>query len=125
MLARLTLAALAITATPVRAQQQQDHPEAALLGTWEGTFNSDAVGSGGMKLVITKDGAWKGMITLSRDESMTVEAAEFTIKGNELSWSLGLHGAVCTSTATRDGGVMKGETSCGQPAFTFELKKVK
>lgn len=125
MLARLTFAALTLIATPAVAQHSHSQDEAATIGTWEGTFNSDAVGSGGMKLVITKDGAWKAVITLSRDETMTVDAAAFSVKGNELTWTIGLHGSPCTSTATREGHVIKGETSCGQPAFTFELKKVK
>ena len=124
MLARLTLIALAFAATPAVAQQK-DSDETTLPGTWEGTFNSEAVGTGGMKLVITKDGAWKGVITISRDESMTAEAAAFTVNGNELTWSLALHGGVCTTEATREGNVIKGETSCGRPMFTFELKKVK
>ena len=124
MLARLTFIALAFIATPAVAQHH-DHDEATLPGTWEGTFNSEAVGTGGMKLVITKDGAWKGVITISRDESMTAEAQAFTVKGNEISWTLDLHGGLCTTTATREGNVIKGETSCGRPMFTFELKKVK
>jgi hypothetical protein len=124
MLARLVLVALAFTATPALAQNK-DSDEATLPGTWEGTFNSEAVGTGGMKLVITKEGAWKGVITISRDESMTAEASAFTVKGNDLSWSLDLHGGVCTTTATREANVIKGETSCGRPMFTFELKKVK
>lgn len=124
MLARLVLAALVFTTTPVFAQNK-DSDESTLPGTWEGTFNSEAVGTGGMKLVITRDGSWKGTITISRDESMTAEAAGFTVKGNELTWSLALHGGVCTTEATREGNVIKGETSCGHPMFTFELKKVK
>ena len=125
MLVRFMFAALTLTATPALAQHQQGTDEAATIGTWEGTFNSESVGTGGMKLVITKDGAWKAVITVSRDESMTADAASFSVKGNELTWTLALHGTLCTSTATREGSVMKGETSCGQPAFTFELKKVK
>ena len=124
MLARLALVALAFSATPAFAQNK-DSDEATLPGTWEGTFNSEAVGTGGMKLVITKNGEWKGVITISRDESMTAEASAFTVKGNELTWSLDLHGGACTSTATREGNVIKGETSCGRPMFTFELKRVK
>ena len=124
MLARLTLIALAFAATPAVAQQK-DSDETTLPGTWEGTFNSEAVGTGGMKLVITKDGEWKGVITISRDESMTAEAAGFTVNGKELTWSLALHGGICTTEATREGNVIKGETSCGRPMFTFELKKVK
>jgi hypothetical protein len=123
MLARLALITLALAATPALAQQH-DGNDAALIGTWEGTFNSEAVGTGGMKLVISKDGAWKAIITISRDETMTAEAAGFTVKGNELSWTLGLHGASCMSTATREANVIKGETSCDRPVFTFELKKV-
>jgi hypothetical protein len=50
----------------------------------------------------------------------------FTVRGNELTWTLGLHGTSCESTATRAGSVIKGETACGgQVAFTFELKKAK
>ena len=124
MLARLALVALAFTSTPAFAQSK-DADEASLPGTWEGTFNSEAVGTGGMKLVITKEGTWKGVITISRDESMTAETAAFTVNGNELSWSLALHGGICTTTATREANVIKGETSCGHPMFTFELKKVK
>lgn len=124
MLARLTLLALMLAATPAVAQQQGSD-EATLPGTWEGTFNSGAIGTGGMKLVITRDGAWKAVITLSRDESMTAEATAFTVNGNELSWSLALHGGICTTAATREANVIKGETSCGRPMFTFELKKVK
>ena len=124
MLARLALGILVFTATPALAQGK-DSDESTLPGTWEGTFQSEAVGTGGMKLVITRDGAWKGVITISRDETMTAEATAFTVKGNELTWSLALHGGVCTTTATREGNVIKGETSCGHPMFTFELKKVK
>jgi hypothetical protein len=47
MLARLVLVALAFTATPAFAQNK-DSDEATLPGTWEGTFNSEAVGTGGM-----------------------------------------------------------------------------
>ena len=124
MLTRLSLIALAFGATPALAQQH-DADDATLPGTWEGTFNSDAVGTGGMKLVITKKDSWNAVITLSRDESMTAEAMMFTVQGNELSWTLGLHDQPCKSTATREGNVIKGETSCGHAAFTFELKKVK
>lgn len=125
---RLTLFALALTAAAAQAQQHQHQDRdqhQALIGTWEGTFNSEAVGTGGMKLVITMDAGWKAVITLSRDETMSADATSFTVKGNELSWELGLHGTICTSTATRDVSVIRGETSCGQPAFTFELRKVK
>jgi len=124
MFARLTLLALALGTTPALAQQK-DADDATLPGTWEGTFNSDAVGTGGMKLVISKKDAWSAVVTLSRDESMTVEAMAFTVEGNELSWTVGLHDQPCKSTATREGNVIKGETSCGHAAFTFELKKVK
>ena len=124
MFARLTLLALTFGTTPALAQQK-DADDATLPGTWEGTFNSDAVGTGGMKLVISKKDAWSAVVTLSRDESMTVEAIAFTVEGNELSWTVGLHDQPCKSTATREGNVIKGETSCGHAAFTFELKKVK
>lgn len=125
MLARLTFFALAVLATPALAQHK-DNDEATLPGTWEGTFNSEAVGSGGMKLVIMKEGAWKAVITISRDETMSADAMGFTVKGTELSWSLGLHGTSCDSTATREGSVIKGETTCGgHAAFTFELKKAR
>ena len=46
MLARLALVALAFTTTPAFAQSK-DADEASLPGTWEGTFNSEAVGTGG------------------------------------------------------------------------------
>ena len=125
MFARLTLIALAFTATPALAQHPEAGGDATLHGTWEGTFNSDAIGTGGMKLVITKNEAWKAVITLSRDESMTAEATQFTVQGDELSWSLGLHDQPCKSVATRTGNVIKGETTCGHGAFTFELRKSK
>lgn len=96
-----------------------------LVGTWDGLFNSAAMGQGGMKLVISKRTEWKTTVTLTRDESMSAEAGDFKVQGKELSWTLDLHGTPCDSTALVEGSVLKGETSCGgQVAFTFELRKI-
>jgi hypothetical protein len=96
-----------------------------LVGTWDGLFNSAAMGQGGMKLVISKRTEWKTTVTLTRDESMSAEAVDFKVQGKELSWTLDLHGTPCDSTALVEGSVLRGETSCGgQVAFTFELRKI-
>jgi len=124
MLARLAAVALALGTTPLMAQHHDDSA-GDLAGTWEGTFKSEAVGTGGMKLVIMKEKEWKGVITISRDESMTAEATMFTVDGNEITWVLNLHESPCQTTATREGSVIRGETNCGHAGFTFELKKVK
>ena len=96
-----------------------------LVGTWDGLFNSTAMGQGAMKLVVSKRAEWKATITISRDESMSAEANNFKVQGKELSWTIDLHGSPCDSTAVVEGTVLKGETSCGgQVAFTFELRKI-
>ena len=96
-----------------------------LVGTWDGLFNSSAMGQGGMKLVISKRAEWKATITVTRDESMSAEAGNFKVQGKELSWTLDLHGTTCDSTAVVEGSLLKGETSCGgEVAFTFELRKI-
>ena len=96
-----------------------------LVGTWDGLFNSPAMGQGGMKLVISKRAEWKATITVTREESMSSEAGNFKVQGKELSWTLDLHGNACDTTAVVEGSVLKGETSCGgQVAFTFELRKI-
>ena len=96
-----------------------------LVGTWDGLFNSPAMGQGGMKLVISKRTEYKATVTVTRDESMSAEASNFKVQGQELSWTLDLHGSACDSTAVVDGSVLKGETSCGgQVMFTFELRKI-
>jgi hypothetical protein len=98
---------------------------ADLVGTWDGLFNSTAMGQGAMKLVVSKRADWKATITIARDESMSAEATNFKVQGKELSWTLDLHGHACDSTAIVEGSVLKGETSCGgQMAFTFELRKI-
>jgi hypothetical protein len=124
MLIRFAVIAFVLGATPLMAQHPADN-SADLPGTWEGTFKSEAVGTGAMKLVITKEKEWKGIITISRDESMTAEAEMFTVQGNDITWVLNLHESPCQTSAVREGNVIKGETNCGHAGFTFELKKVK
>lgn len=98
---------------------------ADLVGTWDGLFNSPAMGQGAMKLVVSKRAEYKATVTISRDESMSAEAANFKVQGKELSWTLDLHGNACDSTAVVEGSVLKGETACGgQVMFTFELRKI-
>jgi hypothetical protein len=98
---------------------------ADLVGTWDGLFNSPAMGQGAMKLVVSKRADYKATVTISRDESMSAEATNFKVQGNELSWTLDLHGNACDSTAVIEGSVLKGETACGgQVMFTFELRKI-
>jgi hypothetical protein len=96
-----------------------------VVGTWDGLFNSAAMGQGAMKLVVSKRAEYKATVTIARDESMSAEASNFKVEGKELSWTLDLHGHACDSAAVVDGSVLKGETSCGgQVMFTFELRKI-
>lgn len=131
MLARMLVFAALALGNPARAVAQSAHPatradtSSHLVGTWDGLFNSEAMGQGGMRLVIAKRAEWKATVTVTRDESMSAEAIGFKVQGKELSWTLDLHGMACDSTAVVEESVLKGETSCGgQVAFTFELRKI-
>jgi len=131
MFARTLMFAVLALGTPAwsvaQAAHHSTHADTTdnLVGTWDGLFNSAAMGQGGMRLVISKRADWKATVTVTRDESMSAEAIDFKVQGKELSWTLDLHGTPCDSTAIVEGSVLKGETACGgQVAFTFELRKI-
>lgn len=83
-----------------------------LLGAWEGPYQSDH-GSGGLRLVITRDTIWKA--TLATAPEGTIPEAyvdEFQVEGTTLHWKQNLMGAICAATAELEAGGLKGEISC-------------
>jgi len=83
-----------------------------LLGVWEGAYKSDH-GSGGLRLVITRDTAWKATLA-SAPESTIPESYvdELRVEGTSISWTQSLMGATCAATAELEGSALKGEISC-------------
>jgi len=98
-----------------------------LLGTWEGAYQSDH-GSGGLRLVVTRDSVWKATLA-SAPESTIPESSveELKIDGTTISWTQSLMGATCAASAELEGSALKGALSCNhggnEVRLTFLLTK--
>ena len=108
----ILLLALA-SAFPAAAQVPQPKVDRSpLLGTWEGAYKSDH-GSGGLRLVISRDTVWKA--TLASAPETTIPESwvdELRVEGTSIFWTQSLMGATCAASAELDGAALKGEISC-------------
>lgn len=118
----LSLAGLALAAQSTVAQvptprgsDAESAAEKQLIGTWEGPYQSDQASPGGLRLVISKDTAWKAVLTVSTDQEVpTGEVTEFKVEGTRLSWVQEIMGMTCRSSGELVAGTLKGETACEQ-----------
>jgi hypothetical protein len=123
------VALLALTAVPASAQAPAPKPspsasavEKQLLGTWEGPYTSEQVPPGSLRLVLTKDPAWKAVMSVISDQPIeSGEITEFKVEGTTISWSQVIADMNCHASAELVNGTLKGESSCeqgGQVAVT-------
>lgn len=86
-----------------------------LVGTWEGPYQSDAAPPGSLRLVVAKEnGAWKVSLGVISDQDIPAsDVADFKVEGSQVSWSQGIAGMDCRTTATIENGFLKGGTECG------------
>lgn len=118
----LALGLLAASALPAVAQAPTPRPtptpasvENGLIGTWEGPYQSDQAPPGLLRLVISKDTAWKATLGVLTDQDVPAgEVQELKINGEGLSWVQEIMGMICRSTASLEAGSLKGDTSCEQ-----------
>lgn len=122
----LMLPLLAVAGAPLAAQQPAPPTVALpLIGTWEGTFQSDHVLPGPMRLVVARDSAWRvTMQVRANDQEFTSVASEVALEGNVLSWQHETMGQSCRGHVMLDGALLRGETSCGAGGLSFALTRV-
>ena len=97
----------------------------ALVGTWEGTYQSDH-GSGAFTMKLGHDSVWTASMEMSMpDGSGTIptKVNNFAVSGSNVTWTQELMGMACKSTAVLAAGTLRGETSCGQGSIGYLLKK--
>ena len=97
----------------------------ALIGTWEGSYDSDHAGSGAMKIVIAKDSIFKATsLVLAMGGAMqSIPVHDFTVTADDISWIQETMGMSCQATAILKAGQMKGAVVCGHGQVTFTLSK--
>jgi len=114
-------------AAPLEAQDHGPPPsiEQRLVGTWEGVYQSDHVPPGPMRVVVSRDSAWRlTMQVHANDQVFTTVGAEVTLDGNVLSWLHETMGQACRGSVVLEGAALKGETSCGGSGLSFTLAKL-
>ena len=127
LLATLLFAPLASSSLAQRDQAT------AVVGVWEGPYQSEAVPPGTLKLTITRDStkALQATLEVFSDQPPPVgPVKDFKLEGNKVSWSQEIAEMICLSTGTITSGVLKGSAECSQNGAvvvtaTFLLEKKK
>ncbi len=130
---RLALLAIVCTlnALPAYAQNRGTAPAdsagaAKVVGTWDGSFQTDHGPTGSVRLSIAWDRGWHASMRLTADEDVPGgPVSGFKVDGNRLSWTVELMGMSCSTTAVLEGETMKGQTACEQGSMTFVLNRAK
>jgi opacity protein-like surface antigen len=121
----MTLALLALTASAAAAQRPTPAPVPSpkpddigpkLIGTWQGTYTSDQVPPGNLKLVIAREaGVWKVTLEVISDQSPDAsDVRDFTVDGNQISWNQDIGGLQCKTQVMLENGTLKGGSECSQ-----------
>jgi len=125
---RLGLTALALTLPiPLAAQAPAPTPtpDQRLVGVWEGTYQSDHVPPGAVRLVVARDTTWRvTMQVLANEQLFTTEGRDVKLEGNILQWLHETMGQACHATAVLEGATLTGETSCGASGLSFTLTRL-
>ena len=130
MLTKLAASLTVLCATTAFAQhpgaQQHAAPagDAAVVGTWAGTFQMQT-SPGKMELLVARDSTWHVKMQLIVDHPFPpVDAREFKVDGKNVSWTSDLMGTACKAAATIDAaGAMNGELKCDTRTLAFSLTK--
>lgn len=130
---RIALVAIALTticASPALAQ----HPLAkaapdsitnALVGTWEGQYQTDH-GSGGFRMIIARDSVWTASLDMAAPDgsgSIPTQMSNFKVSGSNVTWTQELMGMSCKATAVLAAGTLRGETTCDHGSVGYVLRK--
>ena len=125
----LVLCLSALGAAHAGAQATASTPKAMLdasqqkfVGLWEGSYSAHG-SSGGYRLEIAHDSAWKVRSDFVAEQPITSQGTDFKVNGNTATWKQALMGESCTTSATLEGAQLKGETTCSQMTFPFQLRK--
>ena len=105
----------------------------AVIGVWEGPYQSEAVPPGSLKLTVVRDStrALQATLEVFSDSPPPVgPVKDFKLEGNKVSWSQEIAEMICLSSGTITSGVMKGTAECSQNGAvvvtaTFLLEKKK
>jgi hypothetical protein len=120
------IAALVVGGTsPVFAQQAEARADSAaqqIVGSWEGTFESDH-GTGSFRLIVARDTGWKVTAALDMGQEIATAISDFKVAGNTVTWTQSLMGMSCKASAVLAAGTLRGETNCGQGAIGYLLRK--
>lgn len=124
----LLVGTLALAAVPgLGAQGGPPAPptlEQQLVGSWEGTYQSDHVPPGTMRLVIARDSTWRvTMLVQVLEQLFTSQGTEVTREGNLLRWLHETMGQSCQGSVVLEGATLTGETSCAGSGLTFTLTR--
>lgn len=126
----IALAAALAATTRVSTAQSVPTPVAsdsarALVGTWEGTYDSDHAGTGGMKLVIAKDSVLRAtaLSIAIGGEMQSVPVHDLVVTTDDITWIQDTMGMPCQATAVLKAGKMKGSVVCGHGQISFTLSK--
>lgn len=128
LLSPVFIAVLLIGAGRTSAAQSSIKPvpdsAKALIGTWEGTYDSDH-GSGAMKIVIAKDSTLKAtsLFLAIGGEMQSMPVHDFAVTTDDISWVQETMGMSCQATAILKSGQMKGAVVCGHGDVRFTLNK--
>jgi hypothetical protein len=97
----------------------------ALIGTWEGKYESDHAPSGAMKLVIANDSVLKASsLSIEMGGAMqSVPVHDLTVTSTDISFIEEAMGMPCQATAVLKSGQMKGAMICGHGQISFTLSK--
>lgn len=109
------------------------HQASAVIGVWEGPYQSEAVPPGTLKLTVSRDStrALQATLEVFSDQPPPVGSVkDFKLEGNKVSWSQEIAEMICLSSGTITSGVMKGTAECSQNGAvvvtaTFLLEKKK
>jgi hypothetical protein len=127
---RFAVTCLVVGVSSVSSAQSAARPTVpdsakVLVGTWEGTYDSDHAGTGAMKIVIAKDSAFHATsLEFAMGGSMqAMPVHDFTVTTDDISWVQETMGTSCQATAVLKAGLMKGAVICGHGQVNFTLSK--
>jgi len=117
----LSVAAAALLSGALRAQAPAPTPkpaevEKALLGKWEGPYQSDQAPPGSLRLLVAKEaGAWKVSLQVISDQELPAgDVKEFKVVGKTVSWDQEISGLLCHASAELVNGTLTGGSQCEQ-----------
>jgi len=96
----------------------------AIVGTWEGNYESDHAPPGAFRLVVAHDSLWHVTSSVSmQGETMASAVTDFAIDGAFVTWTQAMMGLSCRGRATLAAGTLRGETTCEMGSIGYLLRR--